>query len=100
MRNLRKALWAFQRAYGGCVVVSTAQLPSSGGTIYPQHSSRAEMWRPRFPARPYCRVKLQDHVHARRDMGTWDIGPFDNDTAAATGSRCARRSRAIGRKRR
>lgn len=33
-------------------------------------------------------------------MGTWDIGPFDNDTAAATGSRCARRSRAISRERR
>ncbi|MFE4527572.1 DUF4259 domain-containing protein [Streptomyces anulatus] len=59
MRSLRKALWAFQRAYGGCVVVSTTQLPSSGGTIYPSHSSRAEMWTAREERESIIRAVLK-----------------------------------------
>lgn len=37
--------------------------------------------------RSYCRrpARRFPDGHARRDMGTWDIGPFDNDTAADFG---------------
>jgi hypothetical protein len=36
---------------------------------------------------PHCRgpVRRSPDGQARREMGTWDIGPFDNDTAADFG---------------